>query len=92
MLKLVNYFIIGGNYYGKKPKLVSLNDQLKKITNEIENMENSINRLKLTKNELEERIKQIKLSELEDIIKEKGLTFDQVKELLQNNQNIDIDV
>lgn len=70
----------------RKPRLVSLNDQLDKITNEIENMENSIKELKITKKELENQIKQIRLFELDNLISENGLTFDEVKELLSNNK------
>ena len=70
----------------RKKRLVSLNDQLDKITNEIENMENSIKELKTTKKELENQIKQIRLFELDNLISENGLTFDEVKELLSNNK------
>ena len=66
---------------GRKPVL-SLDEQLVKITLEIENMETSLTELKKTKQELEEQIRQARLIELDEIISEKGLSFEQVKELL----------
>lgn len=66
---------------GRKPAL-SLDEQLEKITAEIENMESSLKEMKKAKKDLEEQIKQARLSELDDIISEKGLSFDEVKELL----------
>ena len=63
-------------------KKLSLDEQLVKITTEIENMENSLKEMKKEKKDLEEQIKQAKLAELEAIIAESGKTFDEVKELL----------
>ena len=63
-------------------KKLSLDEQLAKITTEIENMEKSLKEMKQAKKDLEEQIKQARLSELDDIISEKGLSFDEVKELL----------
>ena len=67
-------------------KSLSLDEQLEKITNEIENMENSLKEMKQTKKELEEQIKQAKLSELNDLINERGLTFEEVKKMLSNKE------
>ena len=66
--------------WGKKN--LSLDEQLAKITTEIENMETSLKEMKKAKKDLEEQIKQARLSELDDIISEKGLSFEEVKELL----------
>ena len=63
-------------------KSLTLDEQLVKITTEIENMENSLKEMKKAKKELEEQIKQARLAELDDIISEKGLSFEEVKELL----------
>ena len=63
-------------------KKLSLDEQLAKITTEIENMESSLKEMKKAKKDLEEQIKQARLSELDDIISEKGLSFEEVKELL----------
>ena len=63
-------------------KKLSLDEQLAKITTEIENMESSLKEMKKAKKDLEDQIKQARLSELDDIISEKGLSFEEVKELL----------
>lgn len=66
---------------GRKSSL-SLDEQLEKITVEIDNMESSLKELKKAKKDLEEQIRQARLVELDDLITEKGLSFDEVKELL----------
>lgn len=71
---------------GRKIKTLSLDEQLAKITEEIETMENSLKELKKTKKELEEQIKQEKLSELNDLITEKGLSFEEVKSILNKEE------
>ena len=63
-------------------KNLSLDEQLAKITTEIENMETSLKEMKQAKKELEDQIRQTRLTELDEIITEKGLTFEQVRELL----------
>ena len=66
---------------GRKAAL-SLDEQLAKITTEIENMETSLKEMKQAKKELEDQIRQTRLAELDELISEKGLTFEQVRELL----------
>lgn len=66
---------------GRKAAL-TLDEQLEKITTEIDKMESSLKEMKKAKKDLENQIKQARLSELDDIISEKGLSFDEVKELL----------
>ena len=66
---------------GRKATL-TLDEQLEKITTEIENMESSLKEMKKAKKDLEDQIKQARLSELDDLITEKGLSFEEVKELL----------
>lgn len=63
-------------------KSLSLDEQLKKITTEIENMESSLKEMKKAKKDLEEQIKQARLAELDEIISEKGLSFEEVKKML----------
>lgn len=69
---------------GRKPAL-SLEDQLAKVNSEIENTESTLKELKKTKKELEDRIHQNKLSELDAFISEQGLSIDELKELLSNH-------
>ena len=66
---------------GRKAAL-TLDEQLEKITAEIDNMENSLKEMKKAKKDLEDQIKQARLTELDGIISEKGLSFEEVKELL----------
>ena len=63
-------------------KSLSLDEQLEKITTEIENMESSLKEMKQSKKDLEYQIKQARLAELDDIISEKGLSFEEVKKML----------
>ena len=63
-------------------KSLSLDEQLEKITAEIENMESSLKEMKKAKKDLEDQIKQARLAELDDLISEKGLSFEEVKKML----------
>ena len=63
-------------------KSLSLDEQLAKITTEIENMESSLKEMKKAKKDLEEQIKQARLAELDELISEKGLSFEEVKKML----------
>ena len=63
-------------------KSLSLDEQLAKITTEIENMESSLKEMKKAKKDLEDQIKQARLAELDEIISEKGLSFEEVKKML----------
>ena len=63
-------------------KSLTLDEQLAKITTEIENMETSLKEMKQAKKELEDQIRQTRLAELDEISSEKGLSFEEVKELL----------
>ena len=65
---------------------LTLDEQLEKITKEIENMETSLIELKKTKCELEEQIHQNKLEELDRLISEKGLSFDDIKKMLSSEE------
>lgn len=66
---------------GRKTSL-SLDEQLAKMNTEIENMESSLKEMKKAKKDLEDQIKQARLAELDEIISEKGLSFDEVKKML----------
>ena len=68
-------------------KNLTLDEQLTKITTEIEKMENSLREMKKAKKELEGQIRQARLSELDELIQEKGLTFDELKEMLMKKDS-----
>lgn len=53
-----------------------------KVTAEIEATEATLTELKATKKELELQIHQQRLSELDELIQEKGLSFDELKTML----------
>jgi len=67
-------------------KSLTLDEQLEKLTSEIENMENSLKEMKSAKRELEEQIRMNKLIELDELIAEKGLSFEDVKDLISKNE------
>lgn len=71
---------------GRKPAL-TLDEQLAKVTEEIENMESNLKELKKAKKDLEEQIKANRLSELDELITENGLSYDEVKEMLNKGQD-----
>lgn len=66
---------------GRKQAL-TLDEQLEKITEEIDNMESSLKELKKAKKELEEQIRMNRLSELDELISKSGLSYDEVREIL----------
>lgn len=63
-------------------KNLTLDEQLAKITTEIENMESSIKEMKQAKKDLEDQIKQARLAELDELITASGKSFDDVKKML----------
>lgn len=66
---------------GRKPAL-TLDEQLAKITEEIDGLKENLKKLEQTKKDLEEQIKMNRLSELDELISESGLSYDEVRELL----------
>ena len=48
----------------------------------VHNMENSLKEMKKAKKDLEDQIKQARLAELDELISEKGLSFEEVKKML----------
>lgn len=71
---------------GRKPAL-TLEEQLQKITEEIDDMKATMKELQKTKEEIEEQIRLNRLSELDDLITERGLSFEEVKEMLIGEQD-----
>lgn len=63
-------------------KSYTLDEQLNKVTNEIEIMENELKKMKQLRVELEQRIRQNKLAELDQLMSSKGLSFEDLKEML----------
>lgn len=71
---------------GRKSAL-TLEEQLAKITEEIDSMKENIKELEKTKKDLEEQIKMSRLSELDELIVKSGLSYEEVKILLSKEQD-----
>lgn len=65
-------------------KKLSLEEQLAKITSEIETMEKSLAEMKETKANLEAQVRQNRLAEIDELIAASGMSIEEVKELLAN--------
>lgn len=63
-------------------KNLTLDEQLAKVTAEIETLENSLKEKKAEKKDLENKLHQARLSELDQLIQDKGLSFYEIKEML----------
>lgn len=68
-------------------KNLTLDEQLDRITKEINNMEDSLIELNKAKNDLEEQIHRNQLEELDELIAKSGLSIEEVKELLSKGQD-----
>lgn len=64
-------------------KKLSLDEQLEKITKEIDFTEESLKEMKALKKEIEDKIYQNRLVELDNLISSKGITYDDVKMMLE---------
>lgn len=67
-------------------KSYTLDERLERITDEIEDTEKLLKEMKREKREIEEQIHQNQLVEIDELISESGLTFEEVKELLSREQ------
>lgn len=69
-------------------KAFTLEEQLQKIEHEKAMTENILNELNKSHKEISEKIRMNRLSKLDDMIQSKGLSFDEVEDILQK-QNTD---
>ncbi len=67
---------------GRK-KALTLDEQLKNVISELEETEGKLKELKKQKEELQLQIKMKQVEELNDFISSRGLSIDEVKELLE---------
>lgn len=65
-------------------KNLTLDEQLAKVTAEIETLENSLKEKKAEKKDLKNKLHQARLSELDQLIQDKGLSFDDIKQMLES--------
>ena len=68
---------------GRK-KALTLDEQLEKVVSEIYETEERLEELKDKKNELEEQVKMNRIADLDDFISSRGLSIEEVKEILEN--------
>lgn len=66
-----------------RTRKLTVEEQLEKITSEIAEMEQTLKELKRTKKELEAQVRMGRLIELDDLIAAKGLSLDEVREMLE---------
>lgn len=66
----------------RRKQSTSLEERLIEVIKDIENTEHKLKTLKQTKEDLEEAIKQKKLTELYEIVQASGKTIDEVKDIL----------
>ena len=67
---------------GRK-KALTLDEQFAKVVSEIEETKNKLKELNSQKDELEEKIRMGRIAELDDFISSRGLSVDEVKEMLE---------
>ena len=67
---------------GRK-KALTLDEQLEKVVSEIKETEKRLEELKDQRDELEGQIKMNRIAELDDFISSRGLSIDEVKEMLE---------
>lgn len=63
-------------------KNLTLEEELAKITEQIDVMESALQKLKTHKAELEEKVKQAQLAELYDMIMQSGKSFEEIREII----------
>ncbi len=66
----------------KKKVTLTLEEQLNKVTSDIEQTKETLKTLEKSKKELEDKIKMDRLATLDDIIQKSGKSYEEVKELL----------
>ena len=67
---------------GRK-KALTLDEQLQKVVSEIKETEERLEELKDKRDELEEQLKMNRIAELDDFISSRGLSIEEVKEILE---------
>lgn len=70
---------------GRK-KALTPDEQLAKIVSEIQETENKLKELKDQKKALEEQVKLSRVAELDEFISSRGLSIEEVKEILESKQ------
>ena len=67
---------------GRRKQTATLEEKIVEITSEIENMESTLKALKAERKDLENQLRVKELDDLEKLMKEKGISFEKLKEMI----------
>lgn len=67
---------------GRRKQTATLEEKIVEITSEIENMESTLKALKAEKKDLENQLRVKELDDLDKLMKEKGISFEKLREMI----------
>ena len=67
---------------GRRKQTATLEEKIVEITSEIENMESTLKALKAERKDLENQLRVKELDDLDNLMKEKGISFEKLKEMI----------
>ena len=67
---------------GRRKETATLEEKIVEITSEIENMESTLKALKAERKDLENQLRVKELDDLDKLMKEKGISFEKLKEMI----------
>ena len=67
---------------GRRKQTATLEEKIVEITSEIENMESTLKALKAERKDLENQLRVKELDDLDMLMKEKGISFEKLKEMI----------
>lgn len=67
---------------GRRKQTATLEEKIVEITSEIENMEATLKALKAERKDLENQLRVKELDDLDKLMKEKGISFEKLKEMI----------
>ena len=67
---------------GRRKQTATLEEKIVEITSEIENMESTLKALKAERKDLENQLRVKELDDLDKLMKEKGSSFEKLREMI----------
>ena len=67
---------------GRRKQTATLEEKIVEITSEIENMESTLKALKSERKDLENQLRVKELDDLDKLMKEKGISFEKLREMI----------
>mgnify|MGYP000333485926 FL=1 len=67
---------------GRRKQTATLEEKIVEITSEIENMESTLKALKAERKDLENQLRVKELDDLDKLMKEKGISFEKLREMI----------